>query len=114
MYVQGIERIVLLDFIHRLVSQDTRRWIKTISTIRSILTHHRQNPTEIIYVQGPGMSTVETWWAKQLEVPLTILSNVSNEVYCPCCWTSNRTRDVMPEENFELSGPILQLQGLCF
>jgi hypothetical protein len=34
----GIERIVLLDFIHRLVS-----------TIRSIPTHHRQNPTEIIY-----------------------------------------------------------------
>jgi hypothetical protein len=27
---------------------DTRRWIKSKSTIRSILTHHRQNPTEII------------------------------------------------------------------
>jgi hypothetical protein len=26
---------------------DTRRWIKSKSTIRSILTHHRQNPTEI-------------------------------------------------------------------
>jgi len=25
---------------------DTRRWIKSKSTIRSILTHHRQNPTE--------------------------------------------------------------------
>jgi hypothetical protein len=24
-------------------------WIKSKSTIRSILTHHRQNPTEIIY-----------------------------------------------------------------
>jgi hypothetical protein len=100
-----IERIVLLDFIHRLVSQknwgikyiytkksqytrpkftqgsitnhratypcvnfgrvycdflvyiflipqffwDTRRWIKSKSTIPSIPTHHRQNPTEIIY-----------------------------------------------------------------
>jgi hypothetical protein len=28
---------------------DTRRWIKSKSTIRSIPTHHRQNPTEIIY-----------------------------------------------------------------
>jgi hypothetical protein len=27
---------------------DTRRWIKSKSTIRSIPTHHRQNPTEII------------------------------------------------------------------
>jgi hypothetical protein len=26
---------------------DTRRWIKSKSTIRSIPTHHRQNPTEI-------------------------------------------------------------------
>jgi hypothetical protein len=31
------------------VFSDTRRWIKSKSTIRSILTHHRQNPTEIIY-----------------------------------------------------------------
>jgi hypothetical protein len=31
------------------ISWDTRRWIKSKSTIRSIPTHHRQNPTEIIY-----------------------------------------------------------------
>jgi hypothetical protein len=64
-YNTGVERIVPLDFIHRLVSQknwgikiyipkkqffwDTRRWIKSKSTIRSIPTHHRQNPTEITY-----------------------------------------------------------------
>jgi hypothetical protein len=29
-------------------SWDTRRWIKSKSTIRSILTHHRQNPTSYI------------------------------------------------------------------
>jgi hypothetical protein len=45
MVLTGIERIVLLDFIHR-----TRRWIKSKSTIRSILIHHRQNPTKIIDV----------------------------------------------------------------
>jgi hypothetical protein len=40
-----IEQIVLLDFIHRLVSQK----IEAKSTIRSIPTHHRQNPTEITF-----------------------------------------------------------------
>jgi hypothetical protein len=57
-----MKRIVFLDFIHRLVSQeqtklrknfvcscDTRRWTKSKNTTRSILIHNRQNPTDIIY-----------------------------------------------------------------
>jgi hypothetical protein len=36
-------------FLNFVCSWDTRRWIKSKSKIRSILTHHRQNPTEIIY-----------------------------------------------------------------
>jgi hypothetical protein len=35
-------------FIPQFFFWDTRRWIKSKSTIRSIPTHHRQNPTEII------------------------------------------------------------------
>jgi hypothetical protein len=44
-----IERIVLLDFIHRLVSQK----IESKSTISSILTHNRQNPREITNFRIP-------------------------------------------------------------
>jgi hypothetical protein len=63
-FTNSIERIVPFDFIHRLVwtcvlwsfvynfqflnfvcSWDTRRRIKSKSTIRSILIHHCQNPT---------------------------------------------------------------------
>jgi hypothetical protein len=38
----------LVNIFNSSIFWDTRRWIKSKSTIRSIPTHHRQNPTEII------------------------------------------------------------------
>jgi hypothetical protein len=47
---------------------DTRRWIKSKSTIRSTLTHHRQNPTEITdKVIRLALSTFGTNWKLSLK-----------------------------------------------
>jgi hypothetical protein len=39
----------LQSLIYIFCSWDTRWWIKSINTIRSILIHHRQNPTKMTY-----------------------------------------------------------------
>jgi hypothetical protein len=39
---------IIFNFLKFVCSWDTRLWIKSKNTIRSILIHHRQNPTEII------------------------------------------------------------------
>jgi hypothetical protein len=38
---------IIFNFYNFVCSWDTRRWIKSKSTIRLILTHHSQNPTKM-------------------------------------------------------------------
>jgi len=51
-----LKRIVLLDFIHRLVSQEQTNKQTNKNTIRLILIHHRQNPTKVLL--KPRTSTI--------------------------------------------------------
>jgi hypothetical protein len=105
----SIRRTVFLDFIHRLVSQeqkklkimkdifrfyvlsfiifnfvcswDTRRWIKSKNTIRSILMHHRQNPTKMIYGIFLSQSSVNV--IHVMELSLSGVVKVSEDIFSP-------------------------------
>jgi hypothetical protein len=55
---------------------DTRRWIKSKSTIRSKLTHHRQNPTETKYM----FATINTRWEATQRVMAAKLTRLTHKI----------------------------------
>jgi hypothetical protein len=67
---------------------DTRRWIKSKNTIRSILTHHRQNPTEINVNTSWWTMTILRWYAlwNNLGRPCWLINSPYDFIGCVMFW----------------------------
>jgi len=73
---------------------DTRRWIKSKSTIRSIPTHHRQNPTERVNIylkEMPNVSCLlqDIEWYCHIVTKHFLTQNSSSLLRC---WTFSMMR----------------------
>jgi hypothetical protein len=87
---------IIFNFLNFVCSWDTRWWIKSKNTIRLILIHHCQNPTEVIkgsvldsaneVIQIQKYKTYNEWWNKECRIP----TEKNNEARMKCM--NRRTR----------------------